>query len=280
MPTFATPEPITLRINSPEGDIKLEASDRQDTEVEVLPSKPGRSQDVELAEQTQVEHRNGTVVVEVPDEHRRRFGRSGSVDIRVALPEGSQVRIHTASADVHATGRYGDVELDAASADVQIGQTADLTVQCASGGLYCREVDGELRATSASGEVRVERVRGNAQVSTASGDASLGEVHGDLRVNIASGDARVDVANGSVTGKAASGDLRIGSVRRGHVQVDGASGDVAIGVASGTAAWLDVSSLSGDVASSLDQTERPGESDETVEIRVRTISGDVVINRA
>lgn len=280
MPTFATPEPITLRLKVPSGDIELNASSRQDTEVEVRPSNSSRSEDVELAEQTRVDFRDGTVVIDVPDSKSRWLSRSGSVDVRVALPEGSAVRGQTASADVRGTGRFGDVEMDAASAEVRFDVTGDLKVQCASGDLICGEVDGDLKATSASGEVSVRLVRGNAQVSTASGDSSIGEVHGEARLNAASGDTFLEVAANSVSARTASGDVRIGSVSTGQVKVEGASGDVQIGVKDGTAAWLDLQSLSGDVVSNLEQTDQPGDADDTVEIRVNTISGDILINRA
>ncbi|MGI8415742.1 MAG: DUF4097 family beta strand repeat-containing protein, partial [Nakamurella sp.] len=35
MPTFGTPEPITVTIDLPIGDVRLTASDREDTVVEV-----------------------------------------------------------------------------------------------------------------------------------------------------------------------------------------------------------------------------------------------------
>ncbi|GAB3401203.1 DUF4097 family beta strand repeat-containing protein [Flindersiella endophytica] len=280
MPTFATPEPIDLRINIASGGITVEAGAVTETEVEVEPYKPGRSEDVETAEHTTVDFSDGRLVIDGPEKGRKWFGRSGSVRVRVRLPEGSNVRVKTASADLHGSGRFGNTELNTASGDLHVENVASLRAECASGDINCRTVDGDARVTTASGSVSVERVGGNAEASSASGDARIGEVNGDLRINTASGDAAVEVAHGSVTGKFASGDLRVGRVERGQVHVDGASGDVYLGVATGTAAWLDVTSLSGDVSSQLDQSDQPSDGEQTVEIQIRTLSGDVVIARA
>lgn len=280
MPTFATPSPIELRINIASGGVTVDAAAVTETEVEVEPYKAGRSEDVEAAAETTVDFSDGRLLVEGPEKGRKWFGRSGSVRVRVRLPEGSDVRVKTASADLHGSGRFGDTELNTASGDMHVENVRSLRAECASGDVNCRTVDGDARVSTASGSVMVERVGGNAEASSASGDARLGEVGGDLRLNTASGDASVDVAHGSVTGKTASGDLRVGRVERGQVNVDGASGDVYLGVASGTAAWLDVTSLSGDVASQLDQSDQPSDGEQTVEIRIRTLSGDVVIARA
>ncbi len=277
MPTFTTPDPITLRFKLSSGEIRIQASARTETEVEVLPSDSSRSADVEAARETVVEHRDGTVVIEAPE---NRSGRSASVDVRVALPEGSHLRGTVASADLTADGRYGDVEVTSASGDLRVDQTASLTITTASGDVYVHGVERDAKLQTASGDISVPRVGGRAQVATASGDVNLGDVGGDVRLQAASGDLLVEKAGGSVDTKTASGDVRIGSVHHGEVSADAASGDIQIGVAAGTAAWLDVSSMSGDVHSALDQTGEPAGNDSTVSVRARTLSGDISIVRA
>ena len=48
----------------------------------------------------------------------------------------------------------------------------------------------------------------------------------------------------------------------------------------GTAAWLDVRSLTGRVQNSLDAAAAPEPSAPTVEVRARTTAGDIAIRRA
>ena len=56
MPTFATPEPITVSIELSVGDVRIVASDRTDTTVQVRPTDESRDLDVRDADQTRVEH--------------------------------------------------------------------------------------------------------------------------------------------------------------------------------------------------------------------------------
>ena len=63
MPTFETPEPIAVRIEAGDGSIRLIATDRADTVVEVRPRDESRSSDVWAAEHTRVDFRDGKLVV-------------------------------------------------------------------------------------------------------------------------------------------------------------------------------------------------------------------------
>ena len=57
-------------------------------------------------------------------------------------------------------------------------------------------------------------------------------------------------------------------------------GDLEIGIAEGTAAWLEVNTGFGQVRNLLDNTTRPKESDQTVEVRARTSFGGITIRRS
>ncbi len=59
-----------------------------------------------------------------------------------------------------------------------------------------------------------------------------------------------------------------------------ASGELEIGVREGTAAWLDVRTVTGRLHNSLDSTERPADEEDRVSVRARTYDGDIVVRRA
>ena len=59
MPTFDTPEPISVSLELGVGEVRIAASDRDDTVVEVRPSDPTNSDDVSAAERTRVEYAEG-----------------------------------------------------------------------------------------------------------------------------------------------------------------------------------------------------------------------------
>lgn len=87
MPTFSTPDPITLNFDVAVAQIRITASSRNDTVVEVLPSNSSREVDVRVAEQTRVEFAGGRLQIKTPKQRGLGiFGKTGSVDISVQLP--------------------------------------------------------------------------------------------------------------------------------------------------------------------------------------------------
>ena len=106
MPTFDTPEPISVSLELGVGDIRIAASDRSDTVVEVRPSDPANKGDVSAAEQTRVEYADGRLVVKAPKGWRQYSPRGGgeSIDVEIALPAGSRLdgEAGVAAAALHA----------------------------------------------------------------------------------------------------------------------------------------------------------------------------------
>jgi DUF4097 and DUF4098 domain-containing protein YvlB len=283
MTTFTTPGPAALTVRFAAGRLVVNAVDGDGsaatTTVDVRPANPDSTTDVEHAAATLVEQRGDTIEVIAPST-KGWFGRSPRLDIRAAVPSHSRVDADVKSADVELLGQFGRVSITTASGDMSVGHAAELSARTASGDLACRSVGGDATVTTASGDARLDAVAGSAQVSTASGDVAVGRVDGDARVRTASGDVGLNHTGGSVSARTASGDVRVASVRSGTVQIDSASGDVEIGVATGTAAWLDVQSLSGSVSSDLDAADAPGDDAATVSIHAHTLSGDVHVRRA
>ena len=73
------------------------------------------------------------------------FGRTPQVGVRIRCPEGSDVDLATASADLMARGRLGEVEAKSASGDLHVDDVADLRFHTASGDVRANLVDGEAR---------------------------------------------------------------------------------------------------------------------------------------
>ena len=279
MPTFPTPEPVALFVKFDSGQLTVIATERQDTVVAVEPSNPGNDLDVEHAEDTLVDFHGAQLRVVAP-ETKKRFGRTPSIDVTIELPLRSSVSAQLVSADAKLTGELSDVFATTASGDVTVERSVRCAVNVASGDVACERTEGDLAVKSASGEVRFVNVEGSASLASASGDIFGGAVEGDLELRTASGDASIDWIGGSATARTASGDLRLAAVRRGTVEADAASGDITIGVVNGSAAWLDVHSLTGDVSSALEDSGPPLEGADVVSIHARTLSGDVLIRRA
>ena len=103
------------------------------------------------------------------------FGRTPQVGVRIRCPEGSDVNLATASADLMARGRLGEVEAKSASGDLHVDDVAGLRFHTASGDVRANLVDGEARVQTVSGDVRLGTVRRALAATLVSGDLTLEE---------------------------------------------------------------------------------------------------------
>ncbi|WP_251021434.1 DUF4097 family beta strand repeat-containing protein [Streptomyces sp. ISL-98] len=278
MPTFDTPEPLSATLELDFGRIRIIAGKRTDTVVEVTPSDPGNKQDVQAAEDTKVTCAGGELVVKGP-KNRSPFGKIGSVDVTVELPTGSDLTGKTGLGDFIAEGRFGNCHLTTSTGDIQLEEAAAVQLKTPHGDILVDRATGEVEIQG-SGRVRVGRADSTATIKNLNGETAIGEIRGELTVRSSNGPISVQHAGSSVTAKSASGAIRLAEVVRGQISLETSAGALEIGIAEGSAAWLDVRSKAGRVRNELGAAEGPQASEETVEVRGRTSAGDIVIRRA
>jgi hypothetical protein len=281
MPTFDTPEPISVAIELVVGDARITATDRADTTVEVRPSDASHEPDVRAAAQTRVEYADGRLLVKAPKPRALGlFTKPGSIDVTIGLPAGSHLHADASVGAFHCLGRFGDCRIKTSAGDVEVDQTGTLDLRTGAGAVVVDRVAGNAEVSTGSGRLRVGAVGGPAIIKNSNGDSWIGEVAGDVRVNAANGDIRVDRAGAGITAHTANGDISVGDLARGLAQLKTALGQIEIGVPAGTAARLDVSTQFGRVLNQMETAQGPQPSDQTVEVRARTSYGDIVIRRS
>ncbi|MEU3183923.1 DUF4097 family beta strand repeat-containing protein [Streptomyces sp. NPDC006923] len=278
MPSFDTPEPISATAHVEAGSIGFTAGDRLDTVVEVRPRDPKKDQDVRAADQTAVTYTSGVLTVRTPKSNL--FGRTGTVDVTVELPTGSRVDMTGAWAQVFGEGRLGEVRVKTSSGDVRLDTTGPLHLTASHGSISVDRVEGMAEITTSSGSLRLGFVDGPAVLKNSHGTTTVGAATGELRVRGANGDIDIRRAEDSVTATTAHGTLRVDEVVRGTVQLETSYGAIEVGVREGTAAWLDVSSGSGQVRNTLTASETPEKTEDTVAVRARTRHGNIDVRRA
>lgn len=279
MPGYDTPEPVTAIVDLAIGDLRVTASDRADTVVEVHSSAADRAH----ADQVRVELTGRELRVTGPRLGLlQRFtpGTPGrTVEVEIALPAGSALTASTGYGSVVAEGalgectattRYGDIRIDdAASADlstayghVRIGGTVtgDATVRSDHGGMQIHRVGGSATLSSKHGVVRADELTGDVEVTSTHGPIDVDELGAGGRV------------------RTAYGDVRLGRVRRGELSLTSTHGRLEVGVAEGSAAWLDLDTT-GRIGNDLDPREAPDGGD-TVTVHARSREGDIVVRRA
>jgi hypothetical protein len=282
--TFETPGPVRLFVENEVGLVVITARDTTSTVVSLQADTAGAE---ELVERAIVECRGvgsgHAVVVKIPREHGIRFIRRNAVSVRIDLPEGSDISVTTGSANVDVVGPVGAADLTTASGDVSTDDVAgELTAKSASGDITVGNVGGELRISTASGDLRCSRVGGRAFFRTASGDVEIGAAADRLDVKATSGNVRVGELSRGARVANVSGNVRVLTVEEGTVHVRSVTGDVSVGVAEGVDLHVDIETVSGAVHSDipLADSPAPGRRETRVDLSVRSVSGDVEIERA
>ncbi|ADD41721.1 DUF4097 family beta strand repeat-containing protein [Stackebrandtia nassauensis] len=183
MPSFTTPEPISLILDASAGNIDIIASDRADTVVEVAPADPGKRIDVEAAAKTRVEYADGELRVTVPRQPVL-AAKTRTVAITVQLPTASTVRGHVHVGEFTVKGRVGDCEF--------ASEAGNLTVDAAD----------------------------NVDLRTGVGEILVGRAAGSASMEVANGNVRaIEVASGTVRAKVSYGHIDIGVSKESAVQL-------------------------------------------------------------
>jgi DUF4097 and DUF4098 domain-containing protein YvlB len=281
MPNYETPEPISVNLDLSVGEVRIAASDRTDTVVEVRPSDEADESDVKAAQQVRVDYTGGMLRVTGPKVRLFDFSRkTRSVDVSIELPSGSQVSGEMQMGNFRCAGRLGECRFKTSAGNVWLERTGPLRLDTAAGHVTADSIAGNAEISTSSGKVQIGEVEGAAVVKNSNGITTINTVTGDVRVRSANGDIHIERAGAGVDARTSNGSIRLGKVVRGSVVLGTAMGDLEIGVAEGTAAWLEVNTGFGQVHNLLENAPRPDESDETVEVRGRTSYGDITIHRS
>jgi hypothetical protein len=285
MPTFETPEPITLTLEVGVGDVRIAASDRADTHVEITPSNPAKHADVEAARTTQVDFASGTLTVRAPRRWTRYklFGGADSVDVRIEIPSGSVVHVDAVLAAVSCTGQFLECLVKTGFGDVVLGDCGPLTARSGAGNVTVHRAFSHADVTTGSGNVRIDELDGDGVVRSSNGDVWIGSAGNasapDIRLKSSRGRIAVDHCSARIDAKTAAGDVRIGGVTAGAVVVATSYGAVEVGIADGIAAWLDLGTSFGNVVNDLEESGPPASGLVSVEVKARTSFGDITIRR-
>ncbi|MGC4749141.1 DUF4097 family beta strand repeat-containing protein [Micromonospora sp. DT201] len=193
MQKFETAAPIAAVIEVPAGRIQVVAADRSDTTIEVLPAKASKSRDVKAAEQTAVEFKDGVLRVKTTLQGNQILGPSGTVEVTVQVPSGSDIEVKSGGAEFRGIGRFGKVDCDGVYGAVKIDEAAN------------------LRLAALGGDVTVGRLTGSGEISTQHGDVDVAEADsGTLVLSTQTGNVTVAAAPGvSATLDAGAGHGRI-----------------------------------------------------------------------
>lgn len=282
MQTFDTPEPISVTLELSAGTVRLIASDRADTVVAVRPADGSRKSQASAEEQTRVEFANDRLLVKAQPRGLANyigFGWGDAIEVTIELPAGSRIQGEGLSVHFHGQGRLGDCEFQTMSGGVWLEQAGSLRFSTTSGDLTVGHATGHVEVSSMSSRVRIDQLDSTAVIENAFGDLAVGETFGHVQLASGKGRLSADRVHANFTAKTGAGDVRVGEIIRGSVDLATGTGAVEVGIAEGTAAWVDAISKTGTVHSSLQAQDGPDQFGETAELRVRSYR-DVIIRRS
>lgn len=283
---FDTPGKVELTVDNKLGEVRLITHAAPVTEIDVRVHGP---RDDEVAQMVWVEHQNSDgahrVRVEVPDLADSSWRRLVNVAITVRLPEGATVEVRTVAGSITAEGSLGPARTETTSGDISVCPVdGDLEARSTSGDVRVASVTGAAEVVTVSGDVRCGPVGKTGRVKSGSGGVEVGSVRENLTVETVSGDVTVGRLHDGCDLKTVSGDQQVRQLDAGLAQFKTVSGDLTVSIARRTAVMVDAQSLSGSLSSEIDlSSDEPGvgwEPGPHAEVRARSVSGDVRIQRA
>ncbi len=265
MKTFEIDGPVQIGVRLASGEIEVDPTADGIVQVELI-AHDEESQ--RLVDDARIELHGNDLTIDVPNKRGgfnwgMMFGRQG-ITCRIHCPRSSSLSAKVKSADVLVRGTIGALNVSGASGDVA-----------------AMRVEGGVNVRTASGDTRIEEAASGVNIQTASGDVELEVVRGPLNVASASGDVVIGAAYDNVNVNTVSGDQEHGAVMRGQVHAQSVSGDVTVAVRRGSKVYLDCNTVSGDTSSELElMGDEPAGDGPLVEVRAKTVSGDIRITRA
>jgi len=172
---FPLPQGARLRVLSVSARIEIETDDVQEIEIE-----PG-------------DHR-----VDVSDDKRVAETRTRSTNLKIIVPEGTNVSVGAVSGNVSLEGRFGTVKVSTVSGHIEVDETeGDVDIRSISGHLEVERCGGRCRANTKSGRIEIGWVGKEARAHTMSGNIEVGTAgQGDVELRSISGKIEVAVDPG------------------------------------------------------------------------------------
>ena len=182
--------------------------------IEVKPGEPGTvTVEIETTDPSiKVEQRGDQIQVSSDKNTGFSTAWRGSTYVVVFTPDGSNLDIGTASANIESSARLQDVNIKTASGDITLDDAESINIK------------------TASGDARIRSAQSDVKVSTASGDVRIGDVEGKVNFSSASGDLAIESCRGSVNASTASGDVNVGWLSGRRINLKSMSGAADIGI--------------------------------------------------
>jgi hypothetical protein len=277
--SFETPMRARLRIEIPNGQIVVTASETGVTEVDLF-APNGDSGAVAWVNDAEIMQIGDEIVVRGPKVSLSLFRSWGPINARINAPIGSDATLSIGAGGIETHGKLGRLCANTGAGSVRLDDCDEARAHTGAGNVEIGAVSGSVDTKTGAGTVIVGKIGADAHIITGAGNARVGDITGNAKFTTAHGNVEVARAGDNLEVFTASGNVEVGRADHGRVRAKTVSGRVSVGVPSGVSALLDISTLSGRVHSDLAASSTPNDGEAHVELILSTVSGNVNVARA
>jgi hypothetical protein len=264
------PAPVEAYVELRSGDLRVSGAPTDRVTIEVTGSR---------ADSVTVEADGPRISIVEPSRSGFLSGR-GDLTVTLVLPEQSGLVCKLGSAAVRATGELGAVRIATGAGNVTLGTvTGPALVRTGAGDIGVDALGAESELKAGAGTISVGRATAPIQLKTGAGSIVVGDASAPVTLKSGSGDLSVGSASRDTTLSTASGDIRVARMTSGQASLKNVTGSIRLGIPDGTPVWTDISTSTGRVQSTLAPTGAPAEGQDHVEVRARSLSGDIHLER-
>lgn len=264
------PQPVTAYVELRSGDLRVTARPTDTVTIELTGSR---------ADSVVVEAHDRRISVVEPSRSGFLSGL-GNLTVALVVPVHSDLVGKLGSATVRATGELGAVRIATGAGDVTLGTVAgSAALKTGAGNIGVEVLGAEAEIKAGAGTISVGRATAAAQLKTGAGSIEVHDAVAPVTLKSGSGDLTVGSASQDTTMSTASGDIRIARMTSGQASLENVTGNIHLGIPDGTPVWTDISTGTGRVQSTLSPTGAPADGQDHVEVRARSLSGDIYLER-
>jgi len=155
---------------------------------------------------------------------------SGKIDLRIELPRGYELAVHSGRGDVSIKQYQGTVNIWANAGRAVVEElTGNLGIVNLNGAASAKNVQGNINVSTRQGGVTAQGIEGHAHINSESGNCTISNVSGRLDLVANLGEVVIESVRGDIEAKSKSGLLKVTSpganllltVKNGNIKVDG-----------------------------------------------------------
>ncbi len=230
--SFKTTDGKNLTVEASGGDVKINSWDKSEVTVKIYGNDRAKeTMKFRLDETTdgvEVEaKRSGSAIFS--------FWKNIRLKFEISVPKNYNTKVNTSGGDISLMNLNGNVVFKTSGGDIKLGQVnGNVKLSTSGGDISASDINGYFKASTSGGDIKVKKFKGDTEVSTSGGDIWLQGQDGKISASTSGGDISLDYYG-----------------KNNGIKLSTSGGDINVKVDNDFNAEIDLSTLGGDVSSTL-----------------------------